>query len=222
MKSCVARLPDDSAKKTRFPHIGGKLRLTNAESFLIVMSTTKSLIWLWIVGLINYSGCDTSNPNVTLETNKGRIVIELYPDAAPKTVDNFATLIQQGFYDGLSFHRYVPEFVIQGGDPAGDGTGDPGWTIYGEFQDSELRSRMPKHKKGVIAMARKQHADSAGSQFYICLNSESKRYEHLEGDYTTFGRVIEGLEVVDQLREGDKMNKVTLKDYQPTTIDNNK
>lgn len=186
------------------------------------MSPTRPLIWLWIVGLANYSGCGTSHPNAILETNKGRIVIELYPDVAPKTVDNFAALIQQGFYDGLSFHRYVPEFVIQGGDPKGDGTGGPGWTIYGEFQDSDLRSRMPRHKKGVIAMARSQDTNSAGSQFYICLNSEPERYEHLEGGYTTFGRVIEGLAVVNQLREGDKMNKVTLKDYQPITINNNR
>ncbi len=181
------------------------------------MPTTKSLIWFWVVSLITCNGCDKLKPNAVLETNKGRIVIELYPDAAPKTVENFATLIQQGFYDGLSFHRYVPEFVIQGGDPAGDGTGGPGWTIYGEFQDPQLRSKMPKHEKGVVAMARKQQENSAGSQFYICLNPDSKGYQHLEGEYTTFGRVIEGLEVVDQLREGDKMNKVTLKDYQSPT-----
>ncbi len=183
------------------------------------MPTTKSLIWLSVVSLVTCSGCDKSKPNAILETSKGQIVIELYPDAAPKTVDNFATLIQQGFYDGLSFHRYVPDFVIQGGDPTGDGTGGPGWTIYGEFQDPELRSKMPTHEKGVVAMARKPQPNSAGSQFYICLNSDSKSYQHLEGDYTAFGRVIEGLEVVDQLRQGDRINKVTLKDYEPTTED---
>ena len=180
------------------------------------MPTTKCLIWLWAILLATCSGCDKSRPNAVLETNKGQIVIELYPDAAPKTVDNFATLIQQGFYDGLSFHRYVPEFVIQGGDPKGDGTGGPGWTIYGEFQAPQLRSKMPKHEKGVVAMARQQQENSAGSQFYICLNPDPQRYQHLEGKYTAFGRVVEGLEVVDQLRNGDKMNSVTLKDYSPT------
>ena len=184
------------------------------------MPTTKSLLWLGTIILTTCNGCDKSKPNAILETNKGRIVIELYPDAAPKTVDNFATLIQQGFYDGLSFHRYVPEFVIQGGDPTGDGTGGPGWMIYGEFQDPQLQSKMPKHEKGTVAMARTQQPNSAGSQFYICLNPDPKGYQHLEGEYTAFGRVIEGLEVVDQLREGDRMNKVTLKDYQPTTEEN--
>ena len=182
----------------------------------------QSLICLWVVSLITCSGCDKPKPNAILETDKGRIVIELYPDAAPKTVENFATLIQQEFYDGLIFHRYAPEFVIQGGDPQGDGSGGPGWTIYGEFQDPQLRSKMPKHEKGTVAMARTQQPNSAGSQFYICLNPDPKRYQHLEGDYTAFGRVIEGLEVVDQLREGDKMNKVTLKDYQSPTTESEK
>ena len=186
------------------------------------MPTTKSLIWLWVVSLISSNGCDKPKPNAVLETNRGRIVIELYPDAAPKTVDNFATLIQQGFYDGLSFHRYVPGFVIQGGDPKGDGTGGPGWTIYGEFQDAKLRSSMPKHEKGVVAMARTQQPNSAGSQFYICLNPDPNGYQHLDGEYATFGRVIEGLDVLDQLREGDKIDKVTLNDYHPTTVENKK
>ena len=181
------------------------------------MPITKYLLWLGAISLTTCNGCDKPKPNAVLETNKGRIVIELYPDAAPKTVDNFATLIQQGFYDGISFHRYVAEFVIQGGDPKGDGTGGPGWTIYGEFQDPQLRSKMPKHEKGTVAMARTQQPNSAGSQFYICLNPDSKGYQHLEGEYAAFGCVIEGLELVDQLREGDRMNKVTLNDYHPPT-----
>ncbi len=185
------------------------------------MPNINSLIWLWIVSLISYNGCSKSKPTAVLESNRGRIVIELYPDAAPKTVDNFATLIQQGFYDGLSFHRYVPDFVIQGGDPKGDGTGGPGWTIYGEFQDAELKGRMPKHEKGVVAMARTQQPNSAGSQFYICLNPDTQGYQHLDGEYTTFGRVIEGLDVLDQLRQGDKIEKITLNDYHPTTAENN-
>ncbi len=182
-------------------------------------------LWLWaaLFALLTCGGGEEKpKPNTILETTQGWIVIELYPDAAPKTVENFATLIQQGFYDGVTFHRYVPDFVIQGGDPKRDGTGGPGWTIYGEFQDRKLRSKMPRHEKGVVAMARKPHPNSAGSQFYICLNPDSRRYKHLEGKYTTFGRVIEGLDVVDQLRKGDKIKKVTLKGYQPDKIKENK
>ena len=89
-------------------------------------------------------------PNVTIETEKGNIIIELYPEAAPTTVENFARLIEAGYYDGVTFHRYVPGFVIQGGDPEGTGRGGPGWTIPGEFQDPELRDKMPVHEKGVI------------------------------------------------------------------------
>ena len=168
-----------------------------------------------LVILMTCCACEKPKPTAILETNKGTIVIELYPDAAPKTVENFATLIHQGFYDGLTFHRYVPDFVIQGGDAKGDGTGGPGWTIPGEFQNPDLRAKMPKHEKGVVAMARTRHPDSAGSQFYICLNPDFDRYRYLEGDYTTFGRVIGGLDVVNQLRKGDKMHKVTLKNYSP-------
>lgn len=162
------------------------------------------------------SGDKKPAPTATIETNKGKIVIELYPDAAPKTVENFAcALIGQGFYDGLTFHRYAPGFVIQGGDPKGDGSGGPGWTIPGEFQDAKLSEKMPPHEKGVVAMARTRHPDSAGSQFYICLNPDPNRYTHLEGQYTTFGRVIEGTDVVDELRKGDRMNKVTIENYSP-------
>ena len=152
-------------------------------------------------------------PNVTIETEKGNIIIELYPDAAPTTVENFARLIQSGFYDGLIFHRYVPGFVIQGGDPQGTGRGGPGWSIPGEFQDPALQEKMPAHTKGVIAMARSQHPDSAGSQFYICLDTA----EHLDGNYTAFGKVIDGIDVVDALREDDVMQKVTLVNYEVGT-----
>ncbi len=147
---------------------------------------------------------------VTLKTDKGNIIIELYPECAPKTVANFVKLIESGFYDGLTFHRYVKGFVIQGGDPDGTGTGGPGWTIPGEFQNPTLREKMPPHVKGVLAMARKPSPDSAGSQFYICLNEDSSGYAHLNGSYTTFGKVIDGIDVVDQLREGDIMTEVTL------------
>ncbi len=152
-------------------------------------------------------------PHVTIETEKGNIIIELYPAAAPATVANFAQLIESGFYNGLTFHRFVQGFVIQGGDPKGTGRGGPGWTIPGEFQDPNLREKMPPHEKGVVAMARTQDPDSAGSQFYICLSSDATRYAHLNGNYTTFGKVIDGIEVTDLLREGDIMNKVTIENY---------
>ena len=155
-------------------------------------------------------------PNVTIETEKGNIIIELYPDAAPATVANFARLITDGFYDSVTFHRYVPGFVIQGGDPEGTGRGGPGWTIQGEFQDPALREKMPPHDKGVIAMARTQNPDSAGSQFYICLTSDPTRVGHLDGSYTTFGKVIEGMDVVEALRERDVMKKVTIENYMPS------
>jgi cyclophilin family peptidyl-prolyl cis-trans isomerase len=158
--------------------------------------------------------CNTEQlPYVTIETEKGNIIIELYPEAAPATVANFAKLIASGFYDGVVFHRFVPGFVIQGGDPDGTGTGGPGWTIPGEFQDPNLREKMPVHEKGVVAMARTQNPDSAGSQFYICISSDPSPYAHLNGSYTTFGKVIEGIDVVDALRERDVMNKVTIENY---------
>ena len=164
--------------------------------------------------VLTFFGCNGEGlPIVTLETDKGNMVIELYPEAAPATVANFAKLIEAGFYDGLTFHRYVPGFVIQGGDPKGTGRGGPGWTIPGEFQDTGLREQMPPHEKGVLAMARTRRPDSAGSQFYICIGTDATRYTHLNGEYTTFGRVIKGLDVVDALRQGDVMRKVTLENY---------
>ena len=151
------------------------------------------------------------HPVVVLETDKGTIEMELYPDVAPKTVANFLKLIEMEFYNGLTFHRYVEGFVIQGGDPEGSGSGGPGWTITGEFQNPKLRAKMPRHRKGVVAMARANAPDSAGSQFYICLNAKPSRYFSLNGQYTTFGKIIAGMDVVDQLRKGDVMNTVRLK-----------
>ena len=177
----------------------------------MVQSPMKHVIFLSIIFLILIACGGSGKPVVTIETDKGKIVIELYPNAAPVTVDNFLTLIDQGFYDGLIFHRYDPGFVIQGGDPKGDGSGGPGWTIPDEFQDSDLRAKMPAHERGTVAMARTRVPNSAGSQFYICLNPDSNRYRHLEGQYTAFGRVIKGLDVVDKIRVGDKMNRVKAK-----------
>lgn len=168
------------------------------------------------IGLVSllFSRSDNKIENestiVTLKTDKGNIIIELYSECAPMTVANFVKLVTSGFYDGLVFHRFVKGFVIQGGDPDGTGTGGPGWTIPGEFKKRKLREIMPAHEKGVIAMARKPSPDSAGSQFYICLSDDPSIYEHLNGNYTTFGRVIEGLDVVDSLREKDAITEASV------------
>ena len=183
-----------------------------------IPSFHNEIMRLGLVGvfLVTVISCNNEQlPNVTIETEKGNIIIELYPEAAPTTVANFAQLIEDRFYDGVTFHRYVPGFVIQGGDPEGTGRGGPGWTIRGEFQDPDLRGKMPPHDKGVVAMARTQAPDSAGSQFYICLTSAPRSVGHLDGNYTTFGKVIEGMDVVETLREGDVMKKVTIKNYTP-------
>lgn len=119
-------------------------------------------------------------PTAAIETNKGRMVIELYPSKAPLTVKNFTDLADRHFYDGLTFHRYVPDFVIQGGDPKGDGTGGPGYTIPAEFNDV-------KHERGIVAMARSSDPDSAGSQFYIALNRDTTA--QLDAQYTVFGNL---------------------------------
>ncbi len=138
--------------------------------------------------------------HATIETNKGTIELDLYPDVAPNTVDNFAKLTNKGFYNGLTFHRYEPDFVIQGGDPQGNGTGGPGYNIKAEFNNKH-------HIEGTLAMARAWDPDSAGSQFYICLAPAP----HLDGQYTVFGQVTKGMDVVHKLRAGDKMLKVTVK-----------
>ena len=135
---------------------------------------------------------------ITLETG-GEIRMEFYPQDAPKTVENFVALAKKGFYNGLTFHRVVPDFVVQGGCPKGNGTGGPGYTIKAEFNTQ-------KHLRGAVAMARSQHPDSAGSQFYICYGPTP----HLDGSYTVFGRVVAGMEHVDRIKQGDRMTSVTI------------
>jgi peptidyl-prolyl cis-trans isomerase B (cyclophilin B) len=135
---------------------------------------------------------------ITLESG-GEIRMEFYPEDAPKTVENFVGLAKKGFYNGLTFHRVVPGFVVQGGDPKGDGTGGPGHTIKAEFNKQ-------KHVRGTLAMARSQHPDSAGCQFYICYGDQP----HLDGQYTVFGRVTAGMEHVDRIKQGDRMTTVAI------------
>lgn len=142
---------------------------------------------------------EQDSPLVTITMENGdEIEVELYPDIAPNTVDNFITLAEDGFYDGLTFHRIVPGFMIQGGDPNGNGTGGPGYSIKGEFDSNGFDNDL-KHDRGVISMARSQDPDSAGSQFFI-MTEESP---HLDGDYAAFGQVIEGMDVVDDIASTD-------------------
>lgn len=136
------------------------------------------------------------NPVVTIEMENGGIIkAELYPEKAPNTVNNFISLAKSGFYDGLVFHRVISGFMIQGGDPSGNGTGGPGYGIKGEFVLNGFRLNNIKHIRGVLSMARASNPDSAGSQFFIMHQNAA----HLDGQYAAFGRVIEGMETVDKI-----------------------
>ena len=136
-----------------------------------------------------------SNPIVTIEMENGDVMkAELYPEIAPNTVNNFISLIKKGYYDGVIFHRVIPGFMIQGGDPQGTGTGGPGYSIRGEFSHNGFQNDL-KHTPGVLSMARTMIPDSAGSQFFIMHETSP----HLDGEYAAFGKVIEGLEVVDKI-----------------------
>ncbi|MDL2246238.1 peptidylprolyl isomerase [Methanobrevibacter sp. OttesenSCG-928-K11] len=137
---------------------------------------------------------------VIMETNKGTIELELFEKDAPKTVENFVKLINKGYYDGLTFHRVIPDFVIQGGCPKGDGTGGPGYTIK-----CETEGNPNKHGTGALSMA---HAgkDTGGSQFFITHSPQP----HLDGVHTVFGKVISGMDVVNKIQPNDVMTKVTV------------
>lgn len=138
-----------------------------------------------------------SNPIVTIEMADGGIIkAELYPDVAPQSVYNFVSLINKGFYDGLIFHRVIKGFMIQGGDPKGNGTGGPGYHIKGEFKSNLFQNKL-HHGPGVLSMARAYAPNSAGSQFFIMHKDAS----HLDGEYAAFGKVIEGMEVVNRIAE---------------------
>ena len=132
----------------------------------------------------------------------GVIVAELYPEIAPNTVNNFIDLANKGFYNNLKFHRIIKDFMIQGGDPKGDGTGGPGYSIEGEFTSNGFANSL-KHTKGVLSMARSQDPNSAGSQFFIM----TKEASHLDGDYAAFGKVISGLDVVEKIENVKTVSK---------------
>ena len=137
----------------------------------------------------------SNKPIVTIEMENGdEIKIELYPEIAKNTVDNFIDLVEHEYYDGLIFHRVIPGFMIQGGCPDGTGMGGPGYSIKGEFNANGVKNDLV-HDRGVISMARSQHPDSAGSQFFLM----HKDSPHLDGQYAAFGKIIEGIEVVDKI-----------------------
>lgn len=158
-----------------------------------------------------------ANPIVTFEMDNGDIMkAELYPEVAPNTVNNFISLVNQGYYDGLIFHRVIQGFMIQGGCPDGTGMGGPGYNIKGEFAQNGIQNEL-KHTEGVLSMARAMHPDSAGSQFFIM----HKASPHLDGAYAAFGKVTEGMEVVNKIAgaatdysdrplEEQKMKRVTV------------
>lgn len=135
---------------------------------------------------------------MTME-NGGEVEIELYPNVARNTVNNFIYLIQDGFYDGLTFHRIIPDFMIQGGDPEGTGIGGPGYEIVGEFSHNGYTNDL-KHERGVLSMARTQDVDSAGSQFFIMVDNAT----HLDGEYASFGKVVTGMDVVDEIVNAER------------------
>lgn len=159
-------------------------------------------------------------PIVTIEMENGDVMkAELYPEIAPNTVNNFISLVKSGYYDGVIFHRVIPGFMIQGGDPEGTGMGGPGYHIKGEFSNNGFKNDL-KHTPGVLSMARTMVPDSAGSQFFIMHETSP----HLDGEYAAFGKVIEGLEVVDKIArvqryygdkpvEDQKMVKVTVETF---------
>ena len=163
---------------------------------------------------------NTNNPIVTIEMENGDVIkAELYPDIAPNTVNNFISLINKGFYDGLIFHRVIEGFMIQGGDPKGIGIGGPGYSIKGEFAANGFKNSL-LHSRGVLSMARATDPNSAGSQFFI-MHEDAP---HLDGQYAAFGKVIEGIENVDKIarqrvdyndrpRQTQKMAKVTVETF---------
>ena len=164
----------------------------------------------------DYASEVKEKPVVTITmANDEKIVIELEPSVAPNTVANFVSLVEEGYYDGLIFHRVIPGFMIQGGDPDGNGSGGPEYTIDGEFSSNGFENNL-KHERGVISMARTQDPNSAGSQFFIMVEAAP----NLDGEYAAFGKVIEGMETVDAIVAVERDNKdKPLEDQQMKTVE---
>lgn len=180
--------------------------LENDKINMVIYLKKILLLFFWIFCL---SGCskDTVNPIVTMDIEDyGIIKLELYPKYAPNTVANFVNLVEDGFYNENTFHRLVPGFVLQGGDPKGDGTGGPGYFIKGEFKENGFSKNTLKHTKGVISMARSTNPDSAGSQFFIVLDTSKDISYSLDNKYAAFGKVIEGLEILEEIEKNEEIS----------------
>lgn len=161
---------------------------------------------------VSLKAYDTKNPVVAMYVKGyGSIVMELYPDIAPNTVNNFISLVKSGFYDNNSFHRLVTGFVLQGGDPEGNGTGDPGYSIKGEFSENGFDNNL-KHEKWILSMARSKEFDSAGSQFFIMLGDAPS----LDGNYASFGKVIDGKKNIEAIVKNE-----TISDAESGKLTNN-
>lgn len=189
MKGCLTR----GVEKDMFVRNKGLYFMLSLLAIIVVLTgcgTTKET-----QEAVDYASKVKENPIVTITmSNDEKIVIELEPTVAPNTVANFIALVKDGFYDGLIFHRVIPDFMIQGGDPKGNGTGGPDYSIDGEFTSNGFENNM-KHERGVISMARSDDPNSAGSQFFIMVKEAS----HLDGKYAAFGKVIAGMETVDAI-----------------------
>ena len=177
-----------------------------------------------LVSILCLTGCgkkEYENPIVTMNIKDyGTIKIELYPKYAPNTVANFVNLVEEGFYNGNTFHRLVPGFVLQGGDPEGNGTGGPGYSIKGEFRENGYTKNTLKHTTGIISMARSMSPDSAGSQFFIVLADSQMVSASLDNKYAGFGKVIEGLEIIKKIEDSEKVeNEQTGKLKENITIE---
>lgn len=172
---------------------------------MLIRPNVSKLTFLLIATMVLSSSClkgEESNPNnnlVRLKTVHGDLLIKLFEKKAPITTSRFKALVADGFYNGLKFHRVIPNFVVQGGDPTGTGTGGSGKKLKAEFNSIS-------HEKGTVAMARGTDINSADSQFYIAL----KKLPHLDGKYTVFGKVVKGIEFLDDIKKGDKMLSVSL------------
>ena len=185
---------------------------------MVMVIKLKKVIFL-IISLILLTGCGkrVKNPIVTMEiSDYGTIKIELYPKYAPNTVANFVNLVESGFYNDNTFHRLVPGFVLQGGDPDGDGTGGPGYTIKGEFSENGYVKNTLKHDKGVVSMARTNMPNSAGSQFFIVLDDTKTIHASLDNKYAAFGKVIEGMNIIENIEKN-----ATVKDNQTGKLKKN-
>jgi peptidyl-prolyl cis-trans isomerase B (cyclophilin B) len=203
------------ARLQAIPHQGGKTVRSRLIAIVIGAIALLAVLGLPSLGAVGPADAQQPTPPsqgakkvkesavITMEKG-GEIKFDFFPEDAPKTVENFVTLARKGFYDGLTFHRVEPGFVVQGGDPQGNGMGGPGYKIKAEFNKQ-------KHVRGAVAMARSNDPDSAGSQFYIVLAPAN----FLDGKYTVFGMVTSGMDVVDKIRVGDKMKSVKIVDAAP-------